>query len=64
MTASSNSRTTGTSLPSAADASPTGSPTVSRRPYRKPELTAYGRVEDMTRAATKSGSEAGGKPRR
>ncbi len=34
-----------------------------RRPYRKPELVAYGRVEDMTRAGKKSGQEASKKPR-
>lgn len=36
---------------------------VARRPYRKPELIAYGRVEDMTRAGKKSGSEPSKKPR-
>lgn len=36
---------------------------LARRPYRKPELIAYGRVEDMTRAGKKSGSEPSKKPR-
>ena len=34
-----------------------------RRRYVKPELIAYGRVEDMTRAGKKSGKEASKKPR-
>lgn len=46
-------------------ASPDGAtPTkVARRPYQKPELISYGRVEDMTRAGKKSGKEASKKPR-
>ncbi|MBK6517849.1 MAG: hypothetical protein IPM79_08425 [Polyangiaceae bacterium] len=36
---------------------------VARRPYQKPELISYGRVEDMTRAGKKSGKEASKKPR-
>ncbi|NUP07089.1 MAG: hypothetical protein HOW73_13625 [Polyangiaceae bacterium] len=38
-------------------------PKRARRPYRKPELIAYGRVEDMTRAGKKSNSEASKRPR-
>ena len=36
-----------------------------RRPYAKPELLVYGRIEDMTRASGKSGKEGGpgAKPR-
>lgn len=36
---------------------------AARRPYHKPELISYGRVEDMTRAGKKSGKEASKKPR-
>ena len=28
-----------------------------RKPYSKPELLVYGRIEDMTRASGKSGKE-------
>jgi len=30
---------------------------VTKRPYRKPELVSYGRVEDMTRAGAGSSQE-------
>jgi len=37
-----------------------------RKPYSKPELLVYGRIEDMTRASGKSGKEPGpgAKPRK
>jgi len=35
-----------------------------RRPYRKPELVAFGRVEDMTRGGSSSGGEPSKTPKR
>lgn len=56
--------TRSSSLPSqsGSGSTPPAAP-AARRPYRKPELVAYGRVEDMTRAGKKSGSEPSKKPR-
>lgn len=34
-----------------------------RRPYRKPEIVAYGRVEDMTRSGGKTPGEPKSKPK-
>jgi len=34
-----------------------------RKPYSKPQITAYGRVEDMTRAGGKSPGEPKNRPR-
>ena len=34
-----------------------------RKPYTKPQITAYGSVEDMTRAGGKSPGEARSRPK-
>ena len=34
-----------------------------RKPYAKPQITAYGRVEDMTRAGGKTPGEPRGRPK-
>lgn len=35
----------------------------SKKPYAKPQITAYGRVEDMTRAGGKTPGEPRGRPK-
>ncbi len=34
-----------------------------RKPYAKPQITAYGRVEDMTRSGGKTPGEPKGRPK-
>jgi len=49
--------------PPMSDANAQG-PKPARRPYRKPELVAFGRVEDMTRGGSSSGGEPSKTPKR
>jgi hypothetical protein len=37
--------------------------TGGRKPYTKPQFTAYGRVEDMTRAGGRTPGEPRGRPK-
>ena len=45
------------------DASEHATPTRTKIPYERPELRAFGRVEELTRASGTTGSEFGGKKR-
>lgn len=49
-------------LPSKSE-QPSSPETGQRKPYAKPQITAYGRVEDMTRSGGKTPGEAGNRPK-